>query len=112
MYKMTKFVKNCIFLRNRLIQVIHIKNTKKGGKIVVFQKFSTLSTMKHVFFVDYLKVENERMFCEHVMKMSFCRKKTEIMLTSEKLKYTNKLCQIVYTMIKRGYNKDTDEKRR
>lgn len=75
LYKMYKFVKKCIFLQNRLIQVIHIKNGKKGGKIVVFKKLSTLSTSKHVFFVDYLKETNKQMFCELVMKMIFCRKK-------------------------------------
>ena len=34
----------------------------------------------------------------------------ENLLTFEKLKYTNKLCEIVYTMKKRGYNKSTDKK--
>ena len=34
----------------------------------------------------------------------------ENMLTFEKLKYTNKLYEIVYTMEKRGYNKNTDKK--
>ena len=88
---MYKNVKNCIFLRNRLIQVIHIKNAKKGGKIGVFQKLSTLSTLKQVFFVDYLKAKNKQTFCELVMKMPFCRKRLENLLTFEKLKYTNKL---------------------
>ena len=89
---MYKNVKKSKILKKTLIQVIHIKNAKKGGKIDVFQKLSTLSTVKHVFFVDYLKVKNERMFCELVMKMTFCRKKLENLLTFEKLKYTNKLC--------------------
>lgn len=89
---MYKNVKKCIFLKNRLIRVIHIKNGKKGGKTVVFHKLSTLSTMKQVFFVDYLKAKNKQMFCEDVMKMIFCRKKREMILTFEKLKYTNKLC--------------------
>ena len=91
LYKMYKNVKNCIFLEHGLIQVIHIQNAQKGGKIVVFQKLSTLSTSKHVFFVDYLKVKNKQMFCELVMKMIFCRKKLENLLTFEKLKYKNKL---------------------
>ena len=88
---MYKNVKNCIFLGNRLIQVIHSENSKKGGKIGIFQKLSTLSTTKHVFFVDYLKAKNKQMFCELVMKMTFCRKRLENLLTFEKLKYTNKL---------------------
>jgi len=83
MYKMYKNVKNCIFLEQRVIQVFHIKNTEKGGKIGIFKKFSTLSTLKHVFCVDYSGVKNERTFCELVMKITFCRKRLEKMLTFE-----------------------------
>ena len=92
MYKMYKIVKKSKFLQKRLIQVFHIENMKKGGKIHTFHYFSTLSTLKGRFFVDYFNIKNERTFCEHVMKITFCRKKMENLLTFEKLKYTKKLC--------------------
>jgi len=38
------FVKKSKIKKNGLIQVIHIKIAKKGGKNDVFKKFSTLST--------------------------------------------------------------------
>ena len=89
---MYKNVKKSKKLQKRLILVFHIEDAKKGGKNVVFFNLSTLSTMKYVFFVDYLKAKNKQMFCELVMKMRFCRKKLENLLTFEKLKYTNKFC--------------------
>lgn len=56
-------------MQKGLIQVIHIKMDKKGGKINVFEKFSTLSTEKPRNSVDYSKEIKERMFCEVVMKI-------------------------------------------
>lgn len=37
----------------RLIQVIHIKISEKGGKIELFKILSTLSTLKVANLVDY-----------------------------------------------------------
>lgn len=36
----------------RVFRVIHMKSTKKGGKINDLKKFSTLSTQKHMFYVE------------------------------------------------------------
>jgi len=44
MYKLYKIAKNCVKQTKGLIQVIHTKLSKKGGKSVVFKKLSTLST--------------------------------------------------------------------
>ena len=88
---MNKFVKKSKILKKGLIQVIHIENAQKGGKIGVFKNFSTLSTLNSAFFVDYFNIKNERTFCELVMKITFCRKKRENQLTFKKLKYTKKL---------------------
>ena len=41
---MYKFVKKSKILKFGLIQVIHTEIAKKGGKIEVLKKFSTLST--------------------------------------------------------------------
>lgn len=43
---MYKNVKICKKLEIGVFQVIHIENLKKGGKIDVFKKLSTLSTLK------------------------------------------------------------------
>lgn len=50
--KITKFVENRENAEKRVFRVIHTKSTKKGGKINDLQKFSTLSTQKHMFYVE------------------------------------------------------------
>lgn len=54
--KMWKFVQKCKSGKNRLIQVIHIENHEKGGKIDVFLKLSTLSTLNGGKMGDYSRV--------------------------------------------------------
>ena len=81
MCNLYKNVKKCKNTKKKLIQVIHIKNPEKGGKIDVFKKLSTLSTLKRQKMGDYLGMIKERMFCEVIIKMRFCRKKPKKILT-------------------------------
>lgn len=83
MYRMYKNVNFCKKNNCGLIQVFHIKNTEKGGKTSVFYILSTLSTQKGSISVDYLRVKKEQTFCELVIKITFCRKKVEKILTFE-----------------------------
>ena len=87
---MYKFVKNCKKIKNGLIQVIHIENAKKGGKNVVFENFSTLSTLKHKNSGDYSLLKKERMFCGVVIKIDDCRKKEKKILTFKESNIKNK----------------------
>ena len=50
--KITKFVENSKNANKIVFRVIHKKGTKKGGKINESEKFSTLSTQKHMFYVE------------------------------------------------------------
>lgn len=50
--KITKFVENSKNANKIVFRVIHTKGTKKGGKINESEKFSTLSTQKHMFYVE------------------------------------------------------------
>ena len=90
MYKIDKNVKNCRKLKITLIQVIHTERCEKGGKNSHFQKLSTLSTLKEQKSVDYLWQIKERVFCGLVIKITFCRKKPENVLTFKKSKFTRK----------------------
>ena len=83
MYRMYKNVNFCKKTNCGLIQVFHIKNTEKGGKTSVFHNLSTLSTLKGSISVDYSGIKKEQMFCELVIKITFCRKKVEKILTFE-----------------------------
>jgi len=74
MYKLYKIVKKCKILEKRLIQVFHIEIAKKGGKNDVLEILSTLST-KASKTGDYSRQIKERMFCEVIIKIRFCRKK-------------------------------------
>ncbi len=56
----------------------------------VFQKFSTLSTLKDKNLGDYFRVKKERMFCEVVIKIAFCRKKRKMILTFKDSNIKNK----------------------
>ena len=62
-------------------KVIHIKKCKKCRKMGIFTKLSTLSTPKVGKTGDYSGIEKERTFCRLVIKMTFCRKKNEFVLT-------------------------------
>ena len=62
-------------------KVIHIKKCKKCRKMGIFTKLSTLSTPKVGKTGDYSGIEKERTFCRLVIKMTFCRKKKEFVLT-------------------------------
>ena len=62
-------------------KVIHIKKCKKCRKMGIFTKLSTLSTPKSGKTGDYSGIEKERTFCRLVIKMTFCRKKKEFVLT-------------------------------
>lgn len=58
-----------------------MKIVKECRKIGIFKKLSTLSTPKVGKMGDYSWIKKERMFCKVVIKMTFYRKKTEIILT-------------------------------
>ena len=62
-------------------KVIHIKKCKKCRKMGISTKLSTLSTPKVGKTGDYSGIEKERTFCRLVIKMTFCRKKKEFVLT-------------------------------
>ena len=81
MYKIDKNVKYCIFWKNNLQKVFNIKKPEIEGKIGIYLKLSTLSTLNYVNLVDYLHETNERTFCEEMIKMTFCRKKLKTLLT-------------------------------
>ena len=89
-YKMHKIVKFCKKGKNRLIQVFHIENAKKGGKNDDFEKFSTLSTLKHKNSGDYSLLKKEQTFCGLVIKFAFCRKKGKKILTFKESNIKNK----------------------
>ena len=81
LYKMFKNVILCKKMENRIFQVFHNKRAEKGGKISVFKILSTFSTLKVANLGDYSGKEKERMFCEVMIKMDFCRKKPKNRLT-------------------------------
>lgn len=112
LYKLFKNVILCKKMENRIFQVFHNEIAEKGGKISVFKVLSTFSTLNAANLGDYLGEEKERMFCEVIIKMSFCRKKTKNKLTFESSNSKKKLNRNVYTMIKNDYNGNTEEKRR
>ena len=56
--------------------------------------------------------KKERVFCEVIIKIDFCRKKTKIMLTFKYSNIGNKFTENVYTMVKTDYNGNTEKKRR
>jgi hypothetical protein len=107
-----KNVKKCKNSSILIIQVIHIENTKKGGKISVFQRLSTLSTLNGINSGDYSMLKKEQMFCEVIIKMHICRKKSKKTLTFENLIISKKFAEDVYMKIKSYYNKMTEKKRR
>ena len=109
---MFKNVILCKKMKNRIFQVFHNKRAEKGGKISVFKVLSTFSTLKVANLGDYSGKEKERMFCEVIIKMIFCRKKEKNGLTFDSSNTQKKLNRNVYTMIKNDYNGNTEEKRR
>lgn len=62
-------------------KVIHTKKQEKCRKMGISTKLSTLSTPKVGKTGDYSGIEKERTFCRLVIKMMFCRKKKEFVLT-------------------------------
>ena len=62
-------------------KVIHTKKQGKCRKMGISTKLSTLSTPKVGKTGDYSGIEKERTFCRLVIKMTFCRKKKEFVLT-------------------------------
>lgn len=62
-------------------KVIHTKKQEKCRKMGISTKLSTLSTPKVGKTGDYSWIEKERTFCRLVIKMTFCRKKKEFVLT-------------------------------
>ena len=111
-YKLFKNVKLCKKMEISFFQVFHNETLKKGGKITVFTILSTFSTLIVANLGDYSSVRKERMFCEEIIKIRFCRKKMENGLTSKKSNIRKKFYENVYTMIKSDYNGNTEEKRR
>lgn len=109
---MFKNVILCKKMKNKIFQVFHIEKAEKGGKISVFKILSTFSTLKVANLGDYSGKEKERMFCEVMIKMRFCRKKEKNGLTFDSSNSSKKLNRNVYTMIKNDYNGNTEEKRR
>ena len=62
-------------------KVIHTKKQEKCRKMGISTKLSTLSTPKVGKTGDYSGIVKERTFCRLVIKMTFCRKKKEFVLT-------------------------------
>ena len=62
-------------------KVIHTKKQEKCRKMGISTKLSTLSTPKVGKTGDYSGIEKEPTFCRLVIKMTFCRKKKEFVLT-------------------------------
>lgn len=62
-------------------KVIHTKKQEKCRKMGISTKLSTLSTPKVGKTGDYSGIEKERTFCRLVIKMTFCLKKKEFVLT-------------------------------
>ena len=81
LYKMFKNVILCKKMKNYIFLVFHIEKAEKSGKISVFKVLSTFSTLKVANLGDYSGKEKERMFCEVIIKMIFCRKKEKNGLT-------------------------------
>ena len=78
---MFKNVILCKKMKNKIFLVFHIEKAEKGGKISVFKVLSTFSTLKVANLGDYSGKEKERMFCEVIIKMIFCRTKEKNGLT-------------------------------
>ena len=62
---MHKNVKKCRNLKNRSFQLILTQNMKKRGKHDISEKLFTLSTPKHLFFVDYFPLKKNICFVSY-----------------------------------------------